>query len=69
MTKFTLKLAGGKRGLLVNSVNLCQHNNSASLSYTAQSEKSLAQNLRLTVPCGGGHKRHRRHLTRAERVR
>jgi hypothetical protein len=39
VSKFTLKMKGGKKGLLVNSRNLCAHPNFSSLNFKAQNGK------------------------------
>jgi hypothetical protein len=39
VTKFTLEMKGGKKGLLVNSTNLCKHTNRAIADFTGQNGK------------------------------
>jgi hypothetical protein len=39
VTKFTLKMQGGKKGLLVNSTNLCKRTNKAIVDFTGQNGK------------------------------
>jgi len=52
VTKFNLDLYGGKRGLLVNSRNLCaQKNLSAKLTLTGQNGKELLQQPALKTDC------------------
>jgi hypothetical protein len=40
VSKFTLQMQGGKKGLLVNSRNLCKSTNKAQVDFTAQNGKS-----------------------------
>ena len=40
VSKFTLQMQGGKKGLLVNSRNLCKSVNKAQVGFTAQNGKS-----------------------------
>lgn len=39
VTKFTLEMAGGKKGLLINSTNLCKSTNKAVAAFTGQNGK------------------------------
>jgi hypothetical protein len=39
VTKFTLEMAGGKKGLLINSTNLCKSTNKALAAFTGQNGK------------------------------
>jgi hypothetical protein len=51
VSKFTLKMKGGKKGLLVNSRNLCAHPNFSSLNFRAQNGKPRkVKRLPLRVP-------------------
>jgi hypothetical protein len=61
-SKFTLTLKGGKRGLLVNSRDICKAKNRAKATFTAQSGKVSEFRPVLETKCGGkgkkrGHKR------------
>lgn len=60
VSKFTLTMNGGSRGLLINSRNLCQRRTTGFLNLRAQNSRRLKRNnLRLNVPaCGGGKQRH-----------
>jgi hypothetical protein len=71
VTKFVLEMAGGKKGLLVNSGNLCKSNKMAALKLFGQNGASLKQRRRLRTACGGGKasRKHRRHLRRLHRSR
>ncbi|HET7121676.1 MAG TPA: hypothetical protein VFI17_10590 [Solirubrobacterales bacterium] len=59
VSRFELNMKGGKKGLLVNSRNLCLKKNLASLNFKAQNGKSLRKKrLALRVPgCRGTKKR------------
>jgi hypothetical protein len=51
VSKFTLNMKGGKKGLLVNSRNLCTHPNFSFLNFKAQNGKRLkVKRLPLRVP-------------------
>jgi hypothetical protein len=52
VTKFTMNLFGGKKGLLVNSRDLCQTDRHAKLSFTAQNGRARDQSLRIGTACG-----------------
>jgi hypothetical protein len=73
VSKFVLNMAGGKRGLLVNSRNLCARPAFSFLNFKAQNGKKLKKKrLRLQTPsCGGkmgskkGVKGHRNHDTKS----
>lgn len=62
VSKFTLKMKGGKKGLLVNSRNLCAHPNFSSLNFKAQNGKvRKVKRLPLRVP---GCKKAKKHARR-----
>jgi len=62
VSKFTLTVRGGKKGLLENSTNLCARKYKVIAKFTAQNGKKANQKPRLRTPCKkkkkGGH-RHR----------
>ncbi|HET8815610.1 MAG TPA: hypothetical protein VFM51_11745 [Solirubrobacterales bacterium] len=59
VNKFTLNMKGGKKGLLVNSRNLCTHPNFSFLNFKAQNGKRLkVKRLPLRVP---GCRKARKH--------
>jgi hypothetical protein len=60
VTKFTLSLDGGKKGLLVNSANICSASQAALAQLGGQNGASDNQNQRLQTPCGKSAKRKRR---------
>jgi hypothetical protein len=68
VSKFTLTMEGGKKGLLVNSKDLCAHKYFSKLNFLAQNGKTLVKKkLPLGVACGGvkakkgSSKKHRKH--------
>ncbi len=62
VSRFVLKMKGGKKGLLVNSQNLCGHPNRSSLNFKAQNGRSLkVKKLPLQTPaCRKAKKKHKR---------
>jgi hypothetical protein len=62
VSTFTLRLMGGKKGLLVNSRNLCGHKNFSFLSFRAQNGKKLTKKrLPLRTPVCRVHKGGKKH--------
>jgi hypothetical protein len=57
VTKFVLKLSGGKKGLLENSENLCSFTPKAKVQMTGQNGKTANSNLKLGTSCGGKSRR------------
>jgi hypothetical protein len=58
VTKFTLEMQGGKKGLLVNSTNLCKETNKAIADFTGQNGKTHDFNPVLSPSgCGGKAKK------------
>lgn len=53
VTKFTLNLLGGKKGLLVNSANLCKSDQLATVEMTGQNNRRANTKPKISVPCGG----------------
>jgi hypothetical protein len=53
VTKFTLTMQGGKKGLLVNSTNLCKSTNRALADFTGQNGKRYVSHPALVPRCGG----------------
>jgi len=63
VTRFTLKMQGGKKSLLVNSQNLCAHANRATARFKGQNGRTFeARPKVVALKCKkhGRHKRHRR---------
>jgi len=63
VSKFTLQMKGGKKGLLINSRDLCQGRNRSNLNFKAQNGKSLkVKKLPLRTPaCRKAHKHGKKH--------
>jgi hypothetical protein len=61
VTKFVLEMQGGKKGLLVNSTNICQGKHRAKASFTGQNGKLHVLNPLVKARCGGKHKRRSKH--------
>jgi hypothetical protein len=66
--RFTLNLHGGKKGLLINSINLCARPRWADVRMTGQNRIRSQRNTKLQTKCGNGNSSKRR-LHRAEEVR
>jgi hypothetical protein len=52
VSRFTLDLLGGKRGLLVNSENLCKANLKAVAKFAGQNGKAFKRMVAIKPPCG-----------------
>jgi hypothetical protein len=60
VSKFRLELFGGKRGLVINSRNLCAHAYRAEINLDGQNGKVFDTEPAVGTDCkGSGHKRHR----------
>ncbi|HET7417023.1 MAG TPA: hypothetical protein VFJ61_05315 [Solirubrobacterales bacterium] len=57
VSKFVLKLAGGKKGLLENSKDLCSFTPKAKVHMTGQNGRAASSNLKLGTSCGKTKKR------------
>jgi hypothetical protein len=57
VSKFTIRLAGGKKGLIENSRDLCSFTPKAKLEMTGQNGKTAHSNLKLGTSCGKASKR------------
>jgi hypothetical protein len=53
VSTFTLEMQGGKKGLLVNSTNICTHKNRAIADFTAHSGKTYDTNPVVKASCDG----------------
>jgi hypothetical protein len=60
VTKFVMTLPGGKKGLLVNSTNLCAKPVKAIIRLRAQNGKKINSKPKLRTPCKGKAKRNKR---------
>jgi hypothetical protein len=67
VTSFNLDLAGGSKGLIVNSRGICGQGLHAVAQVLGQNGLSANQNPLLKASCGKA--RHRRHVQRARAVR
>jgi hypothetical protein len=62
VTKFVLRMQGGKKGLLINSSPLCRHAQKATVEMNGQNGRASKTKKKLQTGCGGGSsKKHRRH--------
>jgi hypothetical protein len=61
VTKFVLEMQGGKKGLLVNSTDICRGKHRAKASFTGQNGKRHVLNPLVKARCGGKAKGHRKH--------
>jgi hypothetical protein len=53
VTKFVMKLRGGKHGPIQNSENVCTATGKSTLRFLAHNNLGMKGHLGLTVPCGG----------------
>ncbi len=61
VSKFVLEMQGGKKGLLVNSTNICRGKHRAEVSFTAQNGRVRDFRPIVRAQCGKGKKAGRRH--------
>jgi hypothetical protein len=52
VSRFTLKMLGGKKGLLVNSTNICRHTNRAIVAFSGHNGKVRNFNPVVKASCG-----------------
>jgi hypothetical protein len=57
VSKFVLQMQGGKKGLVVNSTDLCKSTNRAVLKWRGQNGKELASRPVVKNSCGKARKR------------
>jgi len=57
VSKFVLEMKGGKKGLLVNSENICRKTQKASVSFTAQNGDALSLTPTIKNSCKGKAKK------------
>ena len=69
VSKFTLNLDGGNKGLLQNNTNLCMASLHVGVKMDGQNGKSVDESPEPQTPCGARGKKHKRHLNRAKEVR
>jgi len=58
VSRFELKLAGGRRGLLENTRDLCKTKNLATFKLSGQNGKTYDSEANIAVTCGSKKKRH-----------
>jgi hypothetical protein len=61
VSSFTLNMQGGKKGLLVNSRDICKSVNKATAKFTAQNGKAITMRPVLANSCKKAAKKHKRH--------
>jgi hypothetical protein len=61
VSSFTLNMQGGKKGLLVNSRDICKSVNKANAVFTAQNGRTTTLRPVLQNSCGKAAKKHKRH--------
>jgi hypothetical protein len=52
VSKFTLEMSGGKKGLLINSTNLCKGTHRAKAQFAGQNGKQFETNPKVQAQCG-----------------
>jgi hypothetical protein len=67
VTRFTLEMQGGKKGLLVNSTNLCKATNKAIADFTGQNGKLHNFNPVVKPQCGGKAKKKSKPKSKSKR--
>ena len=60
ISKAVINMQGGKKGLIINSTNLCGAKHRADATLDAHNSKRVALKPLMRASCGGGHKKHRR---------
>jgi hypothetical protein len=66
VTKFTLEMQGAKKGLLVNSTNICKQTNKAQIAFDAQNGKTADSTPVVAVNCKGKAKKTQKHHHKAK---
>jgi hypothetical protein len=69
VSKFVLDLAGGSKGLIVNSQSLCSSPKKATVKMVGQNGLASNTEPKLQTGCRNQKKRHKRHPQRAKEVR
>ena len=64
LTKVVLEMEGGKKGLIVNSTNLCAGEHRADVNLTGHNGKALTAHPEMQASCGGGGRKKRGGGTR-----
>ncbi len=61
VSKFVLEMQGGKKGLLVNSENICRKAQKANASFTAHNGKTYSAKPLIKNDCGKKGRKHKKH--------
>jgi hypothetical protein len=69
VSKFTLEMQGGKKGLLVNSTDICKRTNRAIADFTGQNGKTHVFNPVLGASCKGKAKKKKRASAKGSSAR
>ncbi len=67
VSKFILEMQGGKKGLLVNSENICRKAQKASASFTAHNGKTYSAQPLIKNDCGKKGRKGKKHRKRGQR--
>ena len=67
VTKFTLKMLGGAKGLLINTVNLCKKPHNTDVKFTAHSGAAINQTPPMRSACDAGNSKKKRKARRHHR--
>jgi hypothetical protein len=67
VAKFTLKMLGGAKGLLINTVNLCKKPHSTDVKFTAHSGAAVNQTAPMRSACDAGSSKKKRKARRHHR--
>ncbi len=59
LSKVVLRMQGAKKGLIINSKDLCGSTNRANIQFEGHNGKQSSANPPMKPECGGKHKRHR----------
>jgi hypothetical protein len=69
VTKFTLNLRGGKKGLLQNSINLCSHVERAEVKMAGQNNRRISARPKIHMACSGQASHDRRRQSANEEAK
>jgi hypothetical protein len=61
ISKVVLKMRGGRKGLLINSTNLCAKTNRAKAAFAGQNGKTFKSKPVMAVSCKGKHRKGKGH--------
>ena len=69
VSKFVLRMQGGKKGLLVNSTDICLKTNRATVKFEGQNGKLSSSSPPLKGQCGSQRKKHKKNKAHQRRSR